>query len=195
MKEQKSRRGLVVVALLLLVAIVSVGYALLTSNLSIVGTTSTSAETWDVHFENIANAAANNADVTVTTPAYIYEASSGQTPSDETDDLTVKFNVSFKKPGDKYEFDVDVVNDGSLYAKCTDIEVTIPTANDYDDFLEITYSGLAENDVLAPSGQTGSSKTMHVVAKFKDVNNLPATALSGDMSIAIEFTQDNTPSN
>lgn len=183
MKEQKSRRSLVVVALLLLVATISVGYALLSSNLNIKGTTSVSS-TWDVHFENIANAQKNNNDVTITSAAAIKELTT--TPTDETDDLTVEFSVGFKKPGDKYEFDVDVVNDGSIYAKCTDITPTVPA--NLSDYVEITYTGLAENQVIAPNGST----TMHVVAQFKsDVETIPTSTVSGDMTIAIEFEQTN----
>lgn len=187
MKKKENRRSLVIIALLVLVGTISIGYALMSSNLLIKGTTEVTPETWDVHFENIANASASSSDVTVVTPAHIVEATT--TPTVASDDLNVEFSVSFKKPDDKYEFDVDVVNDGSLYVKCTDITPTVPSA--LAPYIEITYTGLAENDVLTPTGAT-NSKTMHVVAKFKNsVTELPTSTLSGDLTIGIEFEQTN----
>ena len=53
MKNKKQRNSLLLVILLLAVTI---GYAVLTTNLKILGTANIKSNTWDVHFENVSNA-------------------------------------------------------------------------------------------------------------------------------------------
>ena len=190
MRRNEGKRSLVIIILLILVAAISIGYALMESNLLIKGTTSITTETWDVHFTNLRNASASSTDVTVTSPAAIKELTT--TPSNTADDLNIEFNISFKKPGDKYEFDVDVTNAGSLYAKCVGITPTIPA--NLTGLVTITYTGLAENDILTPTGTT-ATKTMHVVAQYDaSVTTLPESTLSGNLQIGVEFEQVNAPS-
>lgn len=184
MRKEEGKRSIVIIVLLLLVATISVGYALMSTNLLIKGTTSINAETWDVHFTNLRNASASSSDVTVTSVAAIKELTT--TPSDTSDDLNVEFSVSFKKPGDSYSFDVDVTNAGSLYAKCKSITPTIPAA--LQGYVTITTTGLSQDDVLTPTGAT-ATKTLHVVAQYVDRDTLPSTALSGDLQVGIEFEQ------
>ena len=144
MRRDEGTISIVIIVMLLLVAAISIGYALMDSNLLIKGTTSVTNETWDVHFTNLRNATASSADVTVTSPAAIKELTT--TPSNTADDLNIEFSISLKKPGDKYEFDVDVTNAGTLYAKCTDITTTVPAS--LTGLVTITYSGLTENSSL-----------------------------------------------
>ncbi|MBO7079136.1 MAG: hypothetical protein J6W64_04940 [Bacilli bacterium] len=190
MRRNEGKRSIVIIGLLVLIALISIGYALMDSNLLIKGTTSVTSETWDVHFTNLRNAGASNSEITVTSPAAIKELAT--TPSNTADDLNIEFNISFKKPGDKYEFDVDVTNAGTLYAKCTDITTTVPES--LTGLVTITYSGLAKNDILTPTGNT-ATKTMHVVAQYNsDVTTLPNSTVSGNLQIGVAFEQVNAPS-
>ena len=190
MRKDEGKISLVIITMLLLVATISVGYAIMGNNVLIKGTTSVTNETWDVHFTNLRNAAASSADVTVTSAAAIKELTT--TPTNTADDLTVEFSISLKKPGDKYEFDVDVTNAGTLYAKCTDITPTVPAS--LTGLVTITYSGLAKNDILTPTGNT-ATKTMHVVAQYNsDVTTLPNSIVSGNLQIGVAFEQVNAPS-
>ena len=59
MRKEEGKRSVVIIVLLLLVATISVGYALMSTNLLIKGTTSINAETWDVHFTNLINTSAS----------------------------------------------------------------------------------------------------------------------------------------
>ena len=189
MRKNEGKRSMVIIGLLILIAVISIGYALMDSNLLIKGTTSVTNETWDVHFTNLRNATASSAEVTVTSPAAIKELTT--TPSNAADDLNIEFNISFKKPGDKYEFDVDVTNAGTLYAKCTGITTTVPDS--LTGLVTITYSGLAKNDILTPTGTT-ATKTMHVIAQYdSNVTTLPSSTASGNLQIGIEFEQVNAP--
>lgn len=191
MGKDERKRSIVIIIALALVATVSVGYALMSSNILIKGTTGIIAENWDVHFTNLTNKTASSADVVVTSAAAIKELTT--TPADTSDDLNIEFSISFKKPGDKYEFDVDVTNAGTLYAKCKSITPTIPA--DLQGYVTITTSGLAENDVLTPASISATAtKTMHVVAQYADRDTLPSTAKSGDLQVGIEFEQTNPTS-
>ena len=190
MRRDEGTISIIIIVMLLLVAAISIGYAIMGNSVLIKGTTSVTNETWDVHFTNLRNATASSADVTVTSPAAIKELTT--TPSNTADDLNIEFSISLKKPGDKYEFDVDVTNAGTLYAKCTDITTTVPAS--LTGLVTITYSGLTENSILTPTGST-ATRTMHVVAQYaSSVTTLPDTALSGNLQIGIEFEQVNSPS-
>lgn len=172
MKKKNNKKTVSLALLLLLVVSISIGYASLTSLLTIDGKSSISSQTWDVHFENVANATPSNADVTVTKAAAIKELTT--TPTDETDDKTVEFTVSFKKPGDSYTFNVNVVNDGSLPAKAK-LTVTGLTG-DAATYLDWTVTGVDTTD-----GETiaaGGSKTLTVTVGFKSgITELPSSAI------------------
>ena len=181
---KNNKRNIILIALLFFVVAVSIGYAFLSSTLNITGTANVTNQTWDVHFENIANATASSSDVTVVTPAYIEEADSEHTPADETDDKTVKFTVTFKKPNDSYTFNVDVVNDGTLPAKVHEIIKTIP-AGDATTYLNYTVSNLSEDEVIQPN----TSKTLTVTASMKDLDYLPSQSFTATLAFSAEFRQ------
>lgn len=184
MKKQNNKRKMMLLGLFLLVATISIGYALMSTTLHINGSVSASAETWNVHFANLGTPTiVGGDDVTVTTPAAI-------TTTTTTSD-TVGFAVGFKKPTDSYSFTVDVVNTGSLYAKCTGINVTLPTG-DAATYMDFTYTGLAQNDVIGPNHK----RTMTVTASMKNLTTLPATAITGaSLVITPEFTQTDPQSS
>ena len=101
MYRRKNKKILILLLMILVVGI-SVGYAVLNSTLKINGTSSIKKNTWDVHFENI----------------YVQEGS--VTPAIEpaiSDNTTISnFELTLDKPGDFYEFYVDVVNKGTIDA-------------------------------------------------------------------------------
>lgn len=186
MKSKKNRRKMTLLALLLLVGTISIGYALMSTVLHINGSAAASAETWNVHFANLGTPViVGGDDVTVTTAANIPALVT--TPSDNSDDDTVTFAVSFKKPNDSYSFTVDIENTGSLYAKCTGITATTLTG-DAATYLEYSYSGIAENDVIGPN----KKRTVTVTVNMKNLTTLPASAISStEISITPTFTQTN----
>ena len=84
-----------------LLLFLSIGFAYLTANLDVTGTIAFRENTWDVHLDNIV------------VEEYSLDA---DTPTINTDKDTVNFNISFTRPGDYYEFYVDVVNAGTMDA-------------------------------------------------------------------------------
>ena len=105
-KNKKTYVLLIIVALLC----VTIGYAVLNSTLTITGKTNIGKNNWDVHFENI------------------YVTDGSVTPIVEptiTNNITISnFELTLDKPGDFYEFVVDVKNFGSIDAMIDSVEKT-----------------------------------------------------------------------
>ena len=147
MRKNKRNRILAVLVLLLILGI-SIGYAAISSKLTINTIANIGKATWDVHFENIVK---NENNVT----AVVEPTISNQTE--------INYSVNLEQPGDFYEFTVEVVNAGTLNAVIdTDgVENTILTPEQdvyanytvtYDDGTEI-----APGDTLA-AGETKKIK-------------------------------------
>ncbi len=91
--------------LLILVLVISVGYAALASNLKINGSSNVKASSWNVYWDNV-------------------QIKEGSVPADDnnkaritdTAKTQVEFNVVLSEPGDFYEFTVDAVNNGTIDA-------------------------------------------------------------------------------
>lgn len=98
----------------LLILLMGIGYAILSSTLNINGITNISATSWDVHFENVAATSDSN-----TTPTV---APSAPATSKVT---TLTYEVTLNNPGDIYEFTVDVTNDGTIDAMIDSVDSKI----------------------------------------------------------------------
>ncbi|MBR2827909.1 MAG: hypothetical protein IKE70_01585, partial [Bacilli bacterium] len=95
-------------ALVILLLMVTVGYALLSTNVKLKGTSKIKDARWDIHLDNIK----------------VKEKSVGaekEATIDETK-LGVEYEVNLDTPGDFYEFNVDIVNDGTIDAMIDSIE-------------------------------------------------------------------------
>ena len=100
---QNNRRLIAIVLVLLM--IISIGYAALSTTLTINGTANIGSSSWLVYFTNVVPNANNNVEQVVTAPS---------TTGKET--TTINWAVNMDTPGQKYEFTVDVVNEGSIDA-------------------------------------------------------------------------------
>lgn len=177
-KNGKSKKNLVIVAILLIVVAMSVGYAALSTTLNITGTANISTVGWDVHFANIK---VTSGSVTATTAASINSATTA-----------VNYAVTLNKPGDFYEFTVDVVNGGTLDAKLSTITLGgLTTAADVYTNYTATYSDgttIKQNDTIA----AGATKTIKVRVEFdKNISNsqLPTSATNLSLTVATTYVQ------
>ena len=109
MSRRKSKKYYIILILLLLLG-VTFGYAVLNSTLNINGKSTVQKNTWDVHFENIQ---VKEGSVTATVDPVISNNTS-----------ISNFEITLDKPGDFYEFTVDVVNDGSIDAMIDSVTKT-----------------------------------------------------------------------
>ena len=106
----RSKKTIYIALILFLSIGFCIGYAALNTTLTINGTSTIEKNTWDVHFENLKVKEGS------------IEAIVEPTLSSGT--IISNFQLSLNKPGDFYEFTIDVVNNGTLDAMISSIEKT-----------------------------------------------------------------------
>lgn len=179
MRKNNGKKRMSLIILLLLLGVISVGYAALNSTLNITGTSKIGITTWDVHFENVA---VTTGSVTATTA-----------PTIDTSKLNITYDVTLAKPGDFYEFTVDVKNAGSVAAKLSAVPTIsgVSTAQDVYTNYTVTYSdGTAPkaNDQIA----AGSSKKYKVRVEYDkniSASQLPTAAQNMTLTVQMNYTQ------
>ena len=189
MRNNKKKKVTIVLFLLLLGT--SLGYAILSSNLNINGSTSLSSNTWNIHWSNLSVTNGSVTGTQVTTPATI-----------KTGDTEVEYSITLSTPGDFYEFTVDAVNEGSIdamiesfsnktYESNGTTEKTLPTYLNYT----VTYS---DGVSLAPKQKLAANTTekIKVRVEFKrdiEASQLPTTTDTIVFKFNVTYVQsDNT---
>ena len=191
---KKNKKKLITSLVILIILSIGIGYAYLTSNLSITGATEIAANTWDIHFANLV---VNSDSVEATTPAAI-------NPSDNT---SITYTVKLNRPKDFYEFTVDVVNGGTINAKIADNGVTntslTQTQDTYVNYT-VTYADgteISAGDKLAKAGTTVNSvaqnvKTVKVRVEYDptitpaQLNAMGENYITLDLTFAMTYVQD-----
>lgn len=160
-------------------ASVTVGYAALSTTLSITGKGTLSKNSWDIHFENLV-IVDNGASVVTTAPTI------------DSTKTKVSFNITLSKPGDTYEFTVDAVNKGTIDAMLSGFSATSLTT-DQQKYLTytVTYSDGATTstkDYL----KKGTSETIRVRVRFRDdltATDLPSSAETLNLTATLTYVQ------
>ena len=182
MKRYKSSNSYLIGIIFLLLLIIGMGYAYLTSNLSISGNTEVTGNTWNIHFANIVE---KEGSVVAINPATI----------NATDNTKVSFSIKLSKPGDFYEFNVDAVNDGSIDGMIGTLNNVELTENQQK---YLTYTLTYEDGVpISANDQllSGTSETINCRVEFKkDIENsdLPTTTSNLSLSFSFAFIQSNS---
>ena len=182
-KKKKNKMGLIVLLLL-----ITVGYALLSSSIGLKGSSKIKDASWDVHLEN------------VNVSSLSHEAE-----EDATIDSTrknVNYKVTLDIPGDFYEFTVDVVNNGTLDAMIESITSEIKI-ND-NDFIEVNDTNLPnylkyqvtyENGSKIENKQellAGDRKTYKIRVEYNkniNPNDLPTKEENLEFNFTINYIQ------
>ena len=113
--NKKTLYALVAFALILSIVGISIGFAAMSQNLTISGSADVVPATWKVKFANLSSpTVAGTAEVT--TP-----------PTIQGDTHIGNFAVKLTAPGDSITYTFDVVNDGTIDAKVTDLVKATPT--------------------------------------------------------------------
>ena len=190
MKRNNKKKKVTIILFLLLLGI-SLGYAILSSNLNISGSTSLNNATWNIHWSNLSVTNGSVSGTQVTTPATI-----------KTGNTEVEYSITLSTPGDFYEFTVDAVNEGSIdamiesfsnktYESNGTTEKALPTYLNYS----VTYSdgiALANKQKLAAN----TTEKIKVRVEFKrdiEASELPETAESIVFKFNVTYVQaDNT---
>lgn len=189
---RRKNNNLLVILFLLFVLSIGIGYAYLSSNLTINGSTNVVGNTWDVHFANLQ---VSSGSVEATTEAAI----------DTNDNTLINYSVNLEKPGDFYEFTVDVVNGGSIDGMIDAITsnisinnapliaITTETLPSYLDF-SLTYS---DGTAIIPNHKldAGTQEKYKVRVEFKEdisENDLPSSSQNLNISITANYKQKNS---
>ena len=177
---RNSKKLLIFALILFAWSTIGVGYAYLSSNLRLAGTANIAKTSWNIHFSNIKFDEGN---VEATTPAKI------------VNDTTISLDVSLESPGDKYSFNVDVVNSGTIDAMLTEIFKTELT-EEQQKYIEYTikyFDGneIKEKDLL----KKDSKETLKIEIKYKDGNNYAPNDINAKLSFTLNYVQDDGTGN
>jgi hypothetical protein len=160
-------------------ASVTVGYAALSTTLSITGKGTLSKNSWDIHFENLV-IVDNGASVVTTAPTI------------DSTKTKVSFNITLSKPGDAYEFTVDAVNKGTIDAMLSGFSATSLTAYQQKYLTyTVTYGDgatISTKDYL----KKGTSETIRVKVRFKEdltSADLPSSAETLNLTATFVYVQ------
>ena len=185
--RQKLQRNRIIVAVLLLIAVIGVGYAALGANLKINGVANIPSASWDVHFKtgSIAVTSGSVTGTNVTTAATI------------TNPTQVDYAVKLALPGDFYEFTVTAENTGtidamidSVVSKRGDTVITTGTLPSYIDY-SVTY---ADGIAIAPKHMLAKNteETYKVRIAYKtdiEASELPKTTETLNLNFQINYVQ------
>lgn len=108
-------KSLFFIVLLVSVFGLGIAYALLSTTLTISGTTSVSAATWDIHFSNLN--ASSTGDATYTLPQFT-----------STTALT-DYEIVLTKPGDSVTFTFDIINAGTISSAISSLVKGTPSCS------------------------------------------------------------------
>ena len=173
MKRNKKQRRIMLI--LILVLAISVGFALLSSTLSINGTAGINKNTWSIHWDSD-SIHETEGGVTATMPAQVTD----------TEEKNIDFAVDLELPGDYYEFTADAINDGTIDGQVETIRITfyeedgVTPIEEGDLPSDIIYSikhadgsEIEENEVITANGGTIGYKFR--VEFDKNSTSLPGT--------------------
>ena len=153
------------VYMLILLLLLGIGFAALAATLKIYGTITIDSAKWDVHFENVSITPGSVTATTVPT-------------SDDTTTTEMTYAVDFTKPGDFYEFTVDMANDGTINAM-----VDLVTNKTYQ------ADGTTEKNLPAYLKSTVTYNDGTPINK----NHLLAKQTSEKIKVRVEFKTDVNP--
>lgn len=182
---KKNKKRLTIVALLIMVAAITIGYSALSSTLNITGTSRITAAGWDVHFANV-----NVASGSVTGSQVVQAPTITQVGGK---DIKVEYEVNLMVPGEYYEFTVNVVNGGTIDAKLSAAPTLTGVSSAQDVYVNYTFTHSDNSAVTV--GETiaaGASRTYKVRIEFdSDITaaQLPQTQQTLTLGVAMTWEQ------
>ena len=163
-----------------IILIMGVGFAFLTTNLSITGSSKLKGNTWNVYFANIIDGSSSSTSSTAT----ITE-----------ENTTIEFNLDLRNPGEDFTFYVDVVNDGTLDAMLDTVEVT-GIAEELKKYLTIKTAYVDGIDLtkydLLKAGESETLNISFVYGEEIDLKELPKTDIELGLSLNINYNQSDS---
>lgn len=188
LQTRKSRRNYIIVALIVVMLLLGVGYASFTQTLQITGTATGSA-TWDVHF--VSGKIQKDVNGTLTD-----EVTGALSNSDHT--LTMSVNT-LAFPGDARIFEAVITNAGTLPAKVTgftvngtDVSATVSNTNQTATVNNVIFTYLPLKDDVIAAGGTCTYKFVAQWDPAYTATGTSAQSVGGTYTFDIVYTQDTT---
>lgn len=186
MKKSFNYSSIAIVLLAVAVMVMSVGYANFTSQLNITGTTNVGMSSWKISFDEGTYALGSQNNVTVPESNVTF-----------TEGTSMSYTVSLTKPGDVYDFTIDVKNSGTFDAYLTAITLSPLTAAQQKYLVYEVYY----NNTLYTSTTTGletllgSGKTATVNVRVKYIQpdsagDLPSEAQEITLTASLDYAQE-----
>ncbi len=177
-KRAFSKKRMLTLILLILLVCLSIGYAYLFQKLNITTTAIVAKNSWDIHFENIV----------------VDERSVEGVPVIGDDKTSVSVSVNLQKPGEFFEYYVDIVNNGTIDAEIESVFISslMGEQKNYLDYKVHYKAGgeIKKNDLL----RAGEKDTIKIVIKFKPMtnpSNLPSNTETIELGCQLGYRQDN----
>ena len=112
MRRNSNKKNNIISMFLVGLLVITVGYALISTQLNINGGVNLKGNKWDVHFENVQiKEGSIVADLAPT--------------SNNTTTTEIPYTITLTEPGEFYEFTVDIVNKGTLDAMIDDVAIDL----------------------------------------------------------------------
>ena len=182
MEKERRTKALLLSALVIVVATVSIAFAAMSRTLSINGIGKMDTASWSVYFDNLSDAITNG-------------AKEEEKPNINANDKGIIENIKVKlfNPGDEISYKVDIVNDGTMDAEITmikDVELTDAQKKIFEFIVTYTATGdVVQNGDILPKKTT---KNATITIRFKDniaASDLPTESQIIDLTYQITYTQ------
>ena len=173
------RKTLYIVLSIVMVSVLTltVVYAALSTTLQINGQAEVSAANWDIHLDNVV---LNSSSATTTAPTI-------------TDSKTATFSTTLTKPGDFYEFTIDIVNNGSIDAMIDSVTKTPELSDTQKKYLNyiVEYQNGEEITTKQIVSKNSYVRLLVKVEFRKDISalDLPTTSETLDLAFTVNYTQ------
>lgn len=199
MERERRSKVLAVIAILIAVVSLGVGFAAYSRELTIDGTATVEASSWEIRFENLGTAQLTGTAVEDTAPTI------------NTNDTNIgDYDVTFKTPGDSVSYSFEIANNGTFDAEITTLTVPTPSCTgsglqaetdaanvcanleyklEYSGSDAATGTAVAQGDAL----NAGERRYVTLTLTYKDTitaENLPQDDVTiDDLGISILYSQ------
>ncbi len=189
-RKSKTNKNVVIVALIVMLLLLAVGYAAFSDTLTISGTANAKG-TFDLQFENAEIVKAVGVTMPDSTAEGLAtddaEGTNVTSAKISADGNTLNVNVAdLAYPGAGVEFSVDIVNKGSISAKVNDL---VPNGLEGNDIIKI--EGLDQITLDHPTIKAGEKCNIHFTVFWPENSTevLPEDGISVEFGLQIEYIQ------
>ena len=185
MEKKKNTQLFVIAALSFAILFMSVGFAGYASTLNINGTATVQSNKWSVHFVDT---------------SYAETTGSVEASSHTVTGTSVTYAATLEKPGDFYEFTINVINDGTFDALLSGLTLsTLTTAQQKYLTYTVTYDSTpytaTQTGLSLSLPHTSGSNTKAVkvrVAYIQPENSadLPQSSVDVTLTASLNYVQD-----